>query len=80
MSATFCVPTMIYMLLDHPGGERYDTSSLRNIVYGAAPIAPDRLKQAINRFGPVLTQLYGQTEAPMMLSVLTRDEHVIADP
>jgi acyl-CoA synthetase (AMP-forming)/AMP-acid ligase II len=80
VTATFCVPTMIYMLLDHPGAERSETSSLRNIVYGAAPIAPDRLKQAINRFGPVLTQLYGQTEAPMMLSVLTRDEHVTADP
>lgn len=80
VTATFCVPTMLYMLLDHPGADRYDTSSLRNIVYGAAPIAPDRLKQAIDRFGPVLTQLYGQTEAPMMLSALPRDEHVIADP
>jgi fatty-acyl-CoA synthase len=80
VTATFCVPTMIYMLLDHSGAERYDTSSLRNIVYGAAPIAPDRLEQAINRFGPIFTQLYGQTEAPMMLSVLPRDEHVVADP
>jgi len=80
VTAAFCVPTMIYMLLDHPDAERYDTSSLRNVVYGAAPIAVDRLKQAINRFGPIFTQLYGQTEAPMMLSVLTRDEHVIADP
>jgi len=80
VTATFCVPTMIYMLLDHPGAEQRDTSSLRNIVYGAAPIAPDRLKQALDRFGPVLTQLYGQTEAPMMLGVLTRDEHVISDP
>jgi len=80
VTATFCVPTMIYMLLDLPGADRYDTSSLRNVVYGAAPIAPDRLKQAINRFGPILTQLYGQTEAPMMLSVLSRDEHVIEDP
>jgi fatty-acyl-CoA synthase len=71
---------MIYMLLDHPEVERYDLSSLRNIVYGAAPIAPERLKQAIDRFGPIFTQLYGQTEAPMMLSCLPRDEHVIADP
>ena len=80
VTATFCVPTMIYMLLDHPGARRYDTSSLRNIIYGAAPVAPDRLKEAIDRFGPIFTQLYGQTEAPMMLSVLPRDEHVIADP
>jgi acyl-CoA synthetase (AMP-forming)/AMP-acid ligase II len=80
VTASFFVPTMIYMLLDHPDLERYDTSSLRNIIYGAAPIAPERLKQAIDRFGPIFTQLYGQTEAPMMLSVLPREEHVIADP
>jgi acyl-CoA synthetase (AMP-forming)/AMP-acid ligase II len=80
VTSTFCVPTMIYILLDYPEVERYDLSSLRNIVYGAAPIAPDRLKQAIDRFGPIFTQLYGQTEAPMMLSCLPRDEHVIADP
>ena len=80
VTATFCVPTMIYMLLDRAGAGRRDTHSLRNIVYGAAPIAPDRLKQAIDQFGPVFTQLYGQTEAPMMLSVLTRDEHVTSDP
>jgi len=80
VTATFCVPTMIYMLLDRAGADRRATRSLRNIIYGAAPMAPDRLKQAIDRFGPVFTQLYGQTEAPMMLSVLTRDEHVVADP
>jgi acyl-CoA synthetase (AMP-forming)/AMP-acid ligase II len=80
VTATFCVPTMIYMLLDHPGAGRRGAGSLRNVVYGAAPIAPERLKQALERFGPVFTQLYGQTEAPMMLSVLTRDEHVETDP
>jgi acyl-CoA synthetase (AMP-forming)/AMP-acid ligase II len=80
VTAAFCVPTMIYMLLDHPEAQGFDTSSLRNIVYGAAPIAPERLKQAIDRYGPIFTQLYGQTEAPMMLSVFPRDEHVIADP
>lgn len=79
VTASFFVPTMIYMLLDHPGVERYDVSSLRNIVYGAAPIAPERLKEALDRFGPIFTQLYGQTEAPMMLSVLPRDEHVVGD-
>ncbi len=80
ITATLCVPTMIYMLLDHPDLHKYDTSSLRNVLYGAAPIAPERLKQAINHFGPVFSQFYGQTEAPMILAALPKEEHVIADP
>lgn len=71
-SATLLVPTMIYRLLDHPGLDRYDLSSLRNILYGASVIAPERLAQAIDRFGPIFTQFFGQTEAPMALTVLTR--------
>lgn len=80
VTATFFVPTMIYVLLDYPELKQYDISSLRNIIYGAAAIAPERLKQAITTFGPICTQLYGQTEAPMMISALPRQEHIIADP
>ena len=80
ITGTLMVPTMIYVLLDHPDLAKYDTSSLRNIHYGAAPIAPERLKQAIEHFGPIFTQFYGQTEAPMMISVLPREAHVVDDP
>lgn len=80
ITCTLMVPTMLYMLLDHPDLIKYDLSSLRNILYGAAAIAPERLKKALEVFGPILTQFYGQTEAPMMISVLSRDEHVVADP
>ena len=71
------VPTMIYAVLDHPDREKYDTSSLRNVLYGAAPIAPERLREAIEAFGLVFTQAYGQTEAPMVLTTLSREEHVL---
>jgi len=80
VTMTFLVPTMIYMLLDHPSLDQYDLSSLRNIIYGASPIAPDRLKQAVKKFGPVMTQLFGQTEAPMALSALSLEEHIVSDP
>lgn len=79
VTATFLVPTMIYVLLDHPDRSQYDLTSLQNVIYGAAPIAPERLKQAVTTFGPIFTQLYGQTEAPMMISALPKEEHVIAD-
>ena len=80
ITSTFLVPTMIYVLLDFPELKKYDTSSLYNVIYGASAIAPERLKQALNTFGPVFTQLFGQTEAPMAISALTREAHIVADP
>ena len=79
ITSTFIVPTMVYILLEHPQLHTYNLQSLRNLVYGASAIAPERLKQAIDIFGPIFTQLYGQTEAPMMISVLPKEDHVIAN-
>jgi fatty-acyl-CoA synthase len=79
-TATMLVPTMIYILLDHPKRDAYELGSLRNVLYGAAAIAPERLKQAIDIFGPVFTQFFGQTEAPMALTSLPRELHVVDDP
>jgi fatty-acyl-CoA synthase len=79
-TASLVVPTIIYALLDHPGRAGYDHSSLRNVLYGAAPMAPERMREALAVFGPVFTQFFGQTEAPMALTALPRSAHVVADP
>lgn len=76
VNVCFFVPTIIYALLDFPELEKYDTSSLTNILYGGAPIMPARLREAIDVFGPVFTQVYGQVEAPMVQINMTRYEHV----
>ena len=78
-TGTMLVPTMIYVLLDHPRRDAYDVSTLRNVLYGAAAIAPERLKQAIDVYGPIFTQFFGQTEAPMALTALPRELHLAAD-
>ncbi|MGQ0844448.1 MAG: AMP-binding protein [Sporichthyaceae bacterium] len=78
VTATLLVPTMIYVLLDHPATATADTSSLQTIVYGAAPMGTERLVEGLNRFGPVFAQLYGQTEAPNQLTVLRKDDHAEA--
>jgi acyl-CoA synthetase (AMP-forming)/AMP-acid ligase II len=75
----FLPPTLIYMLLAHPALGDADLSSLQCLWYGAAPMAPDRLAEAITRIGPVLGQLFGQSEAPMMISTLPPAEHLHAD-
>lgn len=76
VNATFLVPTMIYALLDHPEIDTFDTSSLTTVVYGAAPIAPARLREALRRFGPVLVQGYGQTESGVGALLLSKQDHV----
>jgi fatty-acyl-CoA synthase len=73
------VPTMIYALLDHPRLGEYDLSSLETIFYGASAIAPARLKEAIERIGPVFAQFYGQAEAPMVLTYFRKADHDPAD-
>ena len=65
----FLPPTVIYMALDHPTLAETDLSSLQCLWYGAAPMAPARLEEALRRIGP-MGQLFGQTEAPMMISTL----------
>lgn len=67
-------PTLLYMLLSHPRVREYDYSSLVSFIVAAAPIAPEKLKEAVNIFGPVMTQAYGQAEAPFLCTYFSRDE------
>ena len=78
VTATFIVPTMLYRILDYPELNKYDCSSLNTIIYGASPIGPERLREAIAAFGPVLIQVFGQTEAPMFLTALRQEDHVVS--
>jgi len=76
---TFLPPTLIYMLLQHEKLAATKLDSLQCFWYGAAPISPARLAEALQRIGPVMAQLFGQTEAPMMISMMAPREHFLAD-
>jgi fatty-acyl-CoA synthase/long-chain acyl-CoA synthetase len=71
----FLVPTMIYRILDVLSGQPADGLALRTVVYGAAPITPARLTEALRRFGSVFIQLYGQTESPNWGTRLAKADH-----
>jgi len=73
----FLPPTVIYALLEVPGIETRDFSSLRYIMYGAAPMSLDKLRRAIEVFGPVMHQGYGQTEAPGSIAFLRPGDHFV---
>ena len=76
---TFLPPTLIYMVLGHEALDAADLSSLQCFWYGAAPMSVARLEEALRRIGPVMAQLFGQTEAPMMVSMMPPKDHFRAD-
>ncbi|MBU2669874.1 long-chain fatty acid--CoA ligase [Actinoplanes bogorensis] len=76
---TFLPPTLIYMVLAHATLDETDLSSLRCFWYGAAPMSAARLEEALRRIGPVMAQLFGQTEAPMMISTMSPADHYRPD-
>ncbi|WP_392543306.1 long-chain fatty acid--CoA ligase [Oryzobacter telluris] len=76
---TFLPPTLIYMVLGHAALDTTDLTSLQCFWYGAAPMSTTRLEEALHRIGPVMAQLFGQTEAPMMVSMMPPADHFRAD-
>lgn len=58
----FLPPTAVYALLAHPKTKQTDFSSLKCFIVGAAPIAPEKFKEAVRVFGPVMFEGFGQTE------------------
>ena len=69
------VPSMLYMLLERLETRSVDVPSVRTVIYGASPIAPDKLERAMQHFGPVFHQGYGMTEA--MMCSLRKTDHVL---
>jgi len=63
-------PTALYNLLVHPEVRKFDYSSLRGFLLAGSPVAPEKLRSAVEVFGPCMCQSYGQTEAPMFLTFL----------
>ena len=76
---TWLVPTQIVLLTEaaeRAGLTGADLPQLQYVVYGGAPMSPSAMGRAIERFGPIFVQLYGQGETPMTATMLRRDEHV----
>ncbi|MFD8346546.1 AMP-binding protein [[Kitasatospora] papulosa] len=74
ITATFLVPAMVNMVLAHPAASRHDLSSLTSVRIGGAPISPQRLRDAVKLFGPVLAQGYGLGETTSVVAGLSAGE------
>jgi len=73
----FMAPAMIKRLILAPEIDQYNLRSLKCINYGGAPILAEDLKAAVRKLGSVFVQVYGQGEAPMTISYLPREEHLL---
>ena len=66
---TFMPPTVIYMMLAHRRAREFDYSTLDYFIYGGAPMSADKAAEAIDLFGPCMTQIYGQAECPCTIGI-----------
>jgi acyl-CoA synthetase (AMP-forming)/AMP-acid ligase II len=74
----FLPPTAIYRLLAHPQVRNFDYRSLRYFNYASAPMAPERIKEAMEVFGPVMMTGFGQTEIGPNATFFSPEEHARA--
>ncbi|MFB7723746.1 AMP-binding protein [Nocardia sp. NPDC056100] len=79
VTATAIVPTVLYVLLDHPKLAAADLSSLGTVIYAGSPMAPEKLRAAVDALGPVFVQAYAGTE-PGFISCLRKQDHNADDP
>lgn len=71
------VPTMLQALVDSPAIRDADVSSVRRIMYGAAPVSDALLDRAMAALpGTAFTQVYGMTEMAAVMTVLPPEMHL----
>ncbi|MEC9346440.1 MAG: AMP-binding protein [Pseudomonadota bacterium] len=78
-SGLFFAPTMVHRLIHAPQTAGAVTTNLKTIWYGGGPMYVADLLAAMDLLGPKFVQLYGQGEAPMTITGLGRDMHLMRD-
>ena len=71
------IPTQIIMLLDHPDRARHDLSSLRSVLLGGAPAAPELIQRIQRELGVAVSVRYSSTEVGIGTASLEDDPPAI---
>jgi acyl-CoA synthetase (AMP-forming)/AMP-acid ligase II len=71
----FNAPTVLTRLAHSPAARRMRIENLKTIYYGGGPMYVADLEHALSLFGPCLYQIYGQGEAPMTITGLSKAMH-----
>jgi len=80
VAATYVVPTMLRAILDHPDFVKRDLRSLKNVLYGAAPMPIDLLLRSLQVLPAKYFNYFGLTEATGIISALTPEDHRLEGP
>ena len=70
------IPTMLNLMIKHPRVAEYDFSSLREILSGGAPIAPELVRSIMETLGCDYIQTYGMTETSPYLTFSILKAHL----
>ncbi len=70
------VPTIAWQLLEHPGRETFDLSSLEAVNYGGAPSAPDLVRRIHDVFGALPGNGWGMTETMATVAQHSGEEYL----
>ena len=81
VTTMYAPPTLIYGMIGEPSAVGRNYASLRHLIYSAAPMRAEQIREAQRVFGPVIETAYGQVEAPQIVAAmraadLTRDENL----
>ena len=74
VTTLYAPPTLIYGMLDDPTVATRNYGSMRHLIYSAAPMRPERIREAQRVFGPVIETAYGQVEAPQIITAMRAQE------
>ena len=69
----FLAPTMVQRLVSFVREHAPDLAGLKTIVYGGGPMYAADIQEALRVLGPRFVQIYGQGEAPMTITALSRE-------
>jgi acyl-CoA synthetase (AMP-forming)/AMP-acid ligase II len=76
VTLTNLIPTMLNLMVNHPDVGKFDYSSLRVLLSGGAPIAPEVVRKIVETFKCDYIQTYGMTETSPYLTLSILKEHL----
>jgi len=76
VTLTNLIPTMLNLMVNHADVGKFDYSSLRVLLSGGAPIAPEVVRKIVETFKCDYIQTYGMTETSPYLTLSILKEHL----
>ncbi len=76
VTLTNLIPTMLNLMVNDPDVGKYDYRSLRVLLSGGAPIAPEVVRKIVETFKCDYVQTYGMTETSPYLTLSILKEHL----